>query len=463
MPYLNKSRHVLLICSDALGENMAGPGIRHWEFARVLSQYFTVTLAIPPFIQQERLLTPPFEADIVQCKSASELYVLAKRADVIITLGIVIFVYPTLLNFNKPLVLDIYVPTLLENVQIHSGMTVPLHEKLFFNEKQRNFINTQLRAADFMICASEKQRDYWLGLLSALGRINPYTYDNDKTLRCLIDVVPFGLPKEKPVQTQPVLKGIYKTIQPDDQVLLWTGGIWDWLDAPTLIKAMPHVVSQQPKVKLFFMGVKRPLLPVTLSAQEAIELSKENGLYESHIFFNDWVPYEERQNYLLEADLGVSLHLNHIETRFSFRTRFLDHLWTGLPLLATEGDILSAELVQLGLGRTVAVGDVMGVAQAILEMLPDLSWQERYKVNRDKIISRYQWETVIQPLLQFCANPYFAPDKAYLRHSPLIEVGTTRYWQLPQKAWQAYRSNGLSGFWWQLNRYIVWKLKALRS
>lgn len=90
MPQLNKSRHVLLICNDALGENMAGPGIRYWEFSRVLSQYFTVTLAIPPMTQQERLPTPPFEAEIVQCKKAPELYALAKRTDVIITTGIVI-------------------------------------------------------------------------------------------------------------------------------------------------------------------------------------------------------------------------------------------------------------------------------------------------------------------------------------------------------------------------------------
>jgi glycosyltransferase involved in cell wall biosynthesis len=452
-----------LICYDALGENMAGPGIRYWEFARVLSQYFTVTLAIPPIIQQEKLPTLPFEAEIIQCKKASELYALAKRADVIVTIGFVILFYPTLLNLNKPLVLDIYVPTLLENVQLQSGLSQPLHKKLFFHEKQRNSINTQLRAADFMICASEKQRDYWLGLLSALGRVNPYTYEDDKTLRRLIDVVPFGLPKEKPVQTRPVLKGVYKTIQPDDQVLLWTGGIWDWLDAPTLIKAMPHVISQSPKVKLFFMGIKRPLLSMTASTTESIELSQKNGLYNTHIFFNDWVPYEERQNYLLEADLGVSLHLNHIETRFSFRTRFLDHLWTGLPSVATEGDILSAELEQLGLGRTVKVGDVMGVAQAILEMLSDSSWRERYEAKRADIIARYQWESVIQPLLDFCAHPYFAPDKAYLQRTPLIEVGATRYWQLPQKAWKAYWSNGLGGFWWQLNRYVVWKLKTLKS
>ncbi len=462
LPSTNKSRRILLICNDAIGKNMAGPGIRYWEFARILSHYFTVTLVIIPPVKQETILTPPFEAKIIQYKKASELYTLAQETDVIITLGIVLLAYPRLLNVNKPLVLDVYVPSLIESLHVYTD-TTPTHQDLFYHEKERNSINTQLRAADFIICASEKQRDYWLGLLTALGRINPYTHNDDKTLRKLIDVVSFGLPKEKPIHTKPTLKGVYKTIQADDYVLIWSGGIWDWLDAPTLVKAMPHIIHKQPNVKLLFMGTKRPLLPESASAYETITLSKELGLYDSHIFFNDWVPYNERQNYLLEADLGISLHLNQIETRFAFRTRFLDHLWTGLPLLATEGDVISAELVHLNLARTVKAGDVEGIAQATVEMLNDTTLRQRYQANIDNIISKYQWETVTKPLIEFCANPYLAPDKAYIHNIPTMEVGPTQYWKLPQKAWQAYKNNGLVGFLWQLGRYITWQQKTLKE
>ena len=56
--------------------------------------------------------------------------------------------------------------------------------------------NAQLDAGDFFICASEAQRDFWIGTLHSRGRINPRTYADDPTLRRLIDVVPFGLPDE---------------------------------------------------------------------------------------------------------------------------------------------------------------------------------------------------------------------------------------------------------------------------
>ena len=56
------------------------------------------------------------------------------------------------------------------------------------------------------------------------------------------------------------------------------------------------------------------------------------------MIFNDWVPYDERALYLMEADLGVSTHHAHLETRYAFRTRMLDYLWARLPIVCTEGD-----------------------------------------------------------------------------------------------------------------------------
>ena len=54
-------------------------------------------------------------------------------------------------------------------------------------------ISEQLLRGDFFICASDKQRDFWLGQLAALGRLNPATYDEEENLDELIRVVPFGL------------------------------------------------------------------------------------------------------------------------------------------------------------------------------------------------------------------------------------------------------------------------------
>ena len=63
-----------------------------------------------------------------------------------------------------------------------------------------------------------------------------------------------------------------------------------------------------------------------------------------------WVPYDEREAYLVEADLGVCAHHDHLEARFSFRTRVLDHFWAGLPSVLTGGDAMGELVERRGLG-----------------------------------------------------------------------------------------------------------------
>src|SRR5206468_8785633 len=102
------------------------------------------------------------------------------------------------------------------------------------------------------------------------------------------------------------------------------------------------------------------------------DLATELGLTGTHVFFNEgWVPYEERQNYLLEADIGVSTHLDHVETAFSFRTRILDYLWASLPIVATEGDSFATLIEAEGLGLTVPAQDVGALETALLPLLDD--------------------------------------------------------------------------------------------
>jgi glycosyltransferase involved in cell wall biosynthesis len=137
------------------------------------------------------------------------------------------------------------------------------------------------------------------------------------------------------------------------------------------------------------------------------------GLYGRHVFFNEgWVPYEERANYLLEADIGVSTHHDYVENLFSFRTRILDYVWAGLPMIVSAGDSASEEIVaRHNLGCTVAPGDVDGLAQAIAEMLemPDL--RAAYRSRFQEIRQALTWTHAVEPLARFCRDPRPAADR----------------------------------------------------
>jgi glycosyltransferase involved in cell wall biosynthesis len=79
----------------------------------------------------------------------------------------------------------------------------------------------------------------------------------------------------------------------------------------------------------------------------------------------DWVERERRFDLLREVDVLVALHRPGIETDLSFRTRFLDALVAGCPVVATEGGALSHQLRSAGAGWLVPPGDVAATVEAL--------------------------------------------------------------------------------------------------
>jgi glycosyltransferase involved in cell wall biosynthesis len=243
--------------------------------------------------------------------------------------------------------------------------------------------------------------------------VNAFTYSRDPALDSLIAVAPFGIPSEPPVADRPAIKGVVPGIGKDDKVIIWGGGIYNWFDPETLIRAVGRLSSSHRDVRLFFMGVKHPSphVPEMAAVARARALVASLGLG-GHVFFNEsWVPYEERQNYLLDADVGVSTHFEHIETTFSFRTRILDYLWAGLPIVATAGDSFGDLIAHEGLGAIVNERDDASLAVALESLLYDAKARDVARANVARVRQDFTWERVLEPLVGFCRNPIRAADK----------------------------------------------------
>lgn len=396
---------LLIISEDIVGRNMAGPAIRCYEFARALSGRHEVTLAVP---LETDVASEGFSLVTYDNQSLGDL---ARAADVVLASGYLLRKHPVLQSLENPLVIDIYDPFILENLEVHSAK--PMAERVYIHDGDLGVQLESLAAGDFFLCASERQRGFWLGMLAAANRVNPVSYEADREVRKLIDVVPFGIPDYPPRQTKRVLKGVFPGIGESDKVILWGGGIWNWFDPITLIRAMKKIADTRDDIKLFFLGVKHPNpdIPAMDMCRQAIALSEELGLTGRTVFFNDWAPYEDRQNYLLEADAGVSLHFDHLETKFSFRTRILDCFWAALPVITTRGDSLSDVIERNQLGLTVAPGDEDATVEAILRLLDDAEFSEQCRRNIREIAPAYFWSEVVKPLDAFCKNPVRSADR----------------------------------------------------
>jgi glycosyltransferase involved in cell wall biosynthesis len=348
---------------------------------------------------------------VVTAAGPAELAEAEAWSDVMVLQGYVTYHHPVLATSQKIIVFDVYDPLHIETLALTKGATGPVrdnHVRLSIET-----LNRQLERADFLMCASERQRDLFLGQLCALGRANALTYDHDPTLRSLIDVVPFGLPDEGPEHDAPALRGVVPGIGPDDDVLVWAGGVYDWFDPLTLVRAVARLSKERPSVRLFFMGMQHPNpdVPPMQMAISVRALAEDLGLTGKHVFFNDgWVEYAQRQNFLMEATLGVTMHFDSVETRFAFRTRALDYLWAGLPAVTTEGDWFAELVAHEGLGLTVPPENPEALADALARLLSDREMMEACRARAATVRARFKWSLVLQPLAAFCRHPRHAPD-----------------------------------------------------
>jgi GT2 family glycosyltransferase/glycosyltransferase involved in cell wall biosynthesis len=408
-------RRLLIVSHEAIATNMSGPAVRFLEIGRALSGVARVTLAMPgePGVRDARVTIAGFDP-----AHASSLRRLAEDADVIFVQGFALALYPFLAALMVPIVVDLYCPFTIEHLEQTRGRAAG---DAAVDAEAASFLgvlNAQIDQGDFFICASEVQRDFWIGALHSRGRINPRTYAADPTLRRLIDVVPFGLPDDDFDRTAaalpPVLKGVRPGIAATDVVLLWGGSLLDWQDPVTLIEAVAGLARERPELKLVFMGTKHPnpLVKPMRAVAASRERAEALGVLDRHVFFNDWVPYAERARYLAEADLGVSTHHEHLETHFAFRTRMLDYIWARLPIVCTDGDVFARLVRSEGLGATVPPGDPAALAEAIDRLLSDEAARASARAALGRLGRELHWSRVVAPLARFLEAPASAADHA---------------------------------------------------
>lgn len=389
---------------------MAGPGIRYWELARVLAAEHRVTLIAPQPITLHAPALPTLACGSYAWGDRASLLPWLRKADVVLANGILLHSHPEVAQGDYPLAIDMYDPVALENLELFR--MAPMPQRMEVHAQDTALLKRQLAAGDFFLCATERQRDLYMGGLLTAGRITPALVDEDPLLRGLIDVVPYGLPSMRPVKQQPALRGVVPGIGADDPLLLWSGGLWDWMDPLTLIRAMPQIVVQVPPARLVFLAGQHPstappvVQPMRMP-QAARSLADELGLLGTHIFFYEqWIPYEQRADFLLEADVLVYLHHPGLESAYAaVRSRFLDHLWAGRASLLSAGDAAAALVQTHQLGYTAPAGDVEAVAAQASALLRDPARREACVQRTRSLAASYTWEQVAAPLRAFCQRP----------------------------------------------------------
>ncbi len=401
-------KRVLLIANDSVGLKMASPGIRYLHFAQELASRFDVTLLVdndPREVELEGVQAIGSRSD-----RSSQIRELAQSQDVIVAHGGVNFRSMVFLaGTDVRTIYDLYVP-FFEMLTFQGGLGQPNFERR--NNWRAYCLRHRilLLTGRAFIGANEPQCHALLGALAALGRISLEDYRLDPLLGHLVRAVGLGVDAEPPRATVSDVRATLPGACVNDKVLIWPGNLWDWFDPETLIRAMAKISATREDIKLYCLGVDRidqagPYGQMTMPGR-AIRLAEELRVKDRTVFFEfGWSPYKQRQNYLLAADIGVNIHSRHVETTFAHRTRILDYLWAGLPVVTTEGGALSDLVERNGLGRTVRFEDVGDCARAILELCDDSAEYERVRTRVVRFRERMAWPQTVEPLVELIEAP----------------------------------------------------------
>lgn len=390
---------------------MGGNGIRAYELAKVLASEAIVTLAAPPSSGTATDIEQvPFDRE-----DPAGLRAHLRGVDVVVTLPQNPVITAQLRRCGARIVYDMYDPKPLQMLEAFA--TGGNLRRRYWSTIALDHVMEALSVGDYFICASERQRDLWIGAMLAGGLITPAVYRADPTLRRRIDVVPFGVPPGSPRVDGPGPRERFE-LERHAEIVLWNGGLWNWLDPVCAVDAIAAVVRRRPRARLVFMGrppaERHQARAATAARAHALAL----GLSDQVVFFNDsWVPYRERASWLLAADCALSLHVEHLETRFSFRTRLLDCFWAALPIVCTEGDELARLVARARLGATVPAGDPRAAAEAIVDVLE--SGKHSYGEALSQAAANHRWSAVAAPLLAYVRDPPEPlSDRVHARSSP---------------------------------------------
>ncbi len=396
---------VAFVVADAIGPRMAGPAIRALALARQVGRVADVRI-----IARNEPAEAPADLEVrVAGRDRAAMERALQGVDVLVLFGPVLDEHPWIVE--RPglrLVADAYDPAPLEALFQHAHD--PLERQEAIHGVAVRVRLDQLAAADLVLCASERQRHLLVGELSALGRVNPRLVAADPALDGFLRVVPYGTDLAPFSAERPGALRSTGAVADDAFVLLWGGGVYEWLDPLLLVEAIAAIDDH--RVVAHFMGVRHPSpdVPAMPIVDRVVRRADELGLLGSRVLLADgWTPHADRAALLADADVGVSLHRHHVETTFAYRTRILDYLWAGRPVLCSAGDELSELVAREDLGEVVAPGDLDGLVAAIGRLRdPD---RRADCAQRARVAGAARgWDSVALPLVEYCSDPWQAPD-----------------------------------------------------
>ena len=176
--------------------------------------------------------------------------------------------------------------------------------------------------------------------------------------------------------------------------------------------ALPQIVSECPSVRVVFVGVSNTAFSADNAlVQKLYRQAAEPNRPVPLIFFEPPLPYSQRGRMYVDADIAVCLFERSLETELSFRTRLVDILWGGVPVVTSRGSGLAQLIEETESGVTLETLDPAELTDAVVGLVQDPGRRKQMGLNaRRCVIDHLCWDDLVEPLHRFCVQPRLAVD-----------------------------------------------------
>lgn len=282
------------------------------------------------------------------------------------------------------LVSDSYIPI---SIEVAARKSDDKHE----NE---NFLRLQYssayatRRADYFLYASPSQKEYYIGYLAGLNKLNPATYDQ---LESRMFEVPYGVdPRDK---DQEITK-----VKPKTPTLLWYGAFYSWFDMESLVDSLIKLKNNLPAFKLLIAGAKNPYNQDAGIVAHYEKTMKALEVLGDSVEYIDWHPYNKRFNVYRKASAIITWNHEGLENQFAWRTRLMDFVLADRPIITNGGDPLGEDLIRHGIAIRATTENLDAV---FLETIKNPPKKDLFV----EVANRYSWNNITKDLASALKEP----------------------------------------------------------
>lgn len=383
-----------------------GGGLRCWGLAQGMlanDPSLEVTVAYHESYRQHKF-TDKYKGATIATWSLDNIHELISEFDSILVsycMGDLSVKVADSIRPDQQLVLDCYVPIYVE-VSARNSDDLDNEYSIFSGDVKK--WDHVLRRGDIFLCASDTQKRFYQGVLSALGRVNPATYNQEMIL-----IVPYGIYRDGPKSN---VRPITKVVGKNDKKVLWFGGIYPWFDLKQLADSI-KIVDQDIPTKLVIVGARNPFNThpdFVRRYEDLTEYVNSDKKLKELVVFQDWVAFEERADWYLDSDMVVVMNQLGDENELAWRTRLVDFMWANLTIVTNGGDPLGEYLINKQAAARISGKTSSTIAKDISTVLGNPKQIQELKDNLSKVKQEYFWDTITKKLVNVVNDHRRATD-----------------------------------------------------